>query len=187
MPVVQPGAPGDATRTLAAAPPAVAPAATTDDITFMQGMILHHAQAIAMVDLLKTHTRRNDMQLFAKKVEVSQTDEMKMMRTWLIDRHQPAPTGGHDQLMMINGQAMAPMPGMLTAQQMVALSAASGPAFDTLFLAGMIQHHEGALKMVDDLFNSPGTAHDSVVFDFATHVDSDQRMDISRMRRMLSK
>jgi uncharacterized protein (DUF305 family) len=155
----------------------------------MQGMILHHAQAIEMVNLLKTRTKRDDMQLFAKKIEVSQIDEMKMMRTWLIDRHQPAPVPaqGHGQLMMISGEPMKPMPGMLTEAQMTALGAASGPAFDNLFLAGMIQHHEGALTMVADLFATPGAAQDSVVFDFASHVDSDQRMDISRMRHMLSK
>jgi uncharacterized protein (DUF305 family) len=187
VPVVQPGAPGEETRALASAPPAVAPAATAADISFMQGMILHHSQAIAMVDLLKTRTKREDMQLLGKKIEVSQNDEMKMMRGWLIDRHQPAPAQGHDQLMMISGQPMAPMPGMLTSEQMSALGAASGPAFDKLFLAGMIQHHLGALKMVEDLFATPGAGVESVIFDFATHVDSDQRMDISRMRRMLGK
>ena len=79
------------------------------------------------------------------------------------------------------------MPGMLTPEQMKTLAAASGPAFDKLFLAGMIQHHSGALKMVEDLFGTQGAASDSMVFDFATHVDSDQRMEISRMRQMLNK
>ncbi len=187
-PVVQPGAPGEASRDVAATP-ATAPAATTADIRFMQGMILHHAQAIEMVNLLKTRTKRDDMKLFAKRIEVSQNDEMKMMRTWLIDRHQPAPVPaqGHGQLMEISGQPMAAMPGMLTEAQMKALAAASGSAFDKLFLAGMIQHHGGALTMVEDLFATPGAGQESVIFDFASHVDSDQRMEISRMRMMLSK
>ena len=187
-PVVQPGAPGDPSRDVAASP-VKAPAVTAADIRFMQGMILHHAQAIEMVNLLKTRTKRDDMQLFAKRIEVSQNDEIRMMRTWLIDRHQPAPVPaqGHGQLMMISGEPMSPMPGMLTEPQMTALAAASGPAFDALFLAGMIQHHGGALKMVEDLFAAPGAAQDSVIFDFASHVDSDQRMEISRMRRMLNK
>ncbi len=187
-PVVQPGAPGEASKNVAPSPVA-APAVVTADVRFMQGMILHHAQAIEMVDLLKTRTKRDDMRLFAKKIEVSQNDEMKTMRTWLIDRHQPAPVpaAGHGQLMMISGEPMAPMPGMLTSEQMTALAAASGPAFDRLFLNGMIQHHGGALKMVDDLFSTPGGAQDSIVFDFASHVDADQRMDISRMRMMLNK
>jgi len=185
---VQPGAPGEASKDVAATPVAAA-AVHPDDVKFMQGMILHHAQAIEMVTLLKTRTRRDDMQLIAKRMEVSQNDEMKMMRGWLIDRHQPAPAPGqgHDALMMIGGQPMAPMPGMLTSEQMKALAAASGPAFDKLFLAGMIQHHGGALKMVEDLFGTQGAAQDSIVFDFASHVDSDQRMEISRMRQMLNK
>jgi len=155
----------------------------------MQGMILHHAQAIAMVDLLKTRTKRDDMQLFGKKIEVSQNDEIKMMRNWLIDRHQPAPVPaqGHGQLMMISGEPMAPMPGMLTEPQMTVLAAVSGSSFDQLFLTGMIQHHGGALTMVGDLFATPGAGQESVIFDFASHVDSDQRMEISRMRQMLNK
>lgn len=188
-PTVQPGAPGEATKDVPSPAAATAPAVNATDVRFMQGMILHHAQAMEMVELLKTRTERDDMRLFAKKIEVSQNDELKMMRTWLIDRHQPAPSqgAGHGQLMMISGEPMAAMPGMLTEQQMKALTAAKGAAFDKLFLAGMIQHHEGALKMVADLFSTDGAAQDSMIFDFASHVDSDQRMDISRMRRMLTK
>ncbi len=185
-PSVQVGAPGAPSKDVAATPVTAAPVHAAD-VKFMQGMILHHAQAIEMVNLLKTRTKRDDMKLFAQRVEISQNDEMKMMRTWLIDRHQPAPVAsqGHGQLMEIGGQAMAPMPGMLSEAQMKALGAASGPAFDTLFLAGMIQHHGGALKMVEDLFGTQGAAQDSIVFDFASHVESDQRMEISRMQKML--
>ena len=187
-PSVQPGAPGAPSKDVSATP-VTAAAVVTADVRFMQGMILHHAQAIEMVNLLKTRTKRDDMQLMAKRMEISQNDEMKMMRTWLIDRHQPAPqpSQGHDALLLISGEPMAPMPGMLTPEQLKALGAASGPAFDKLFLAGMIQHHNGALKMVEDLFGTQGAASDSMVFDFATHVDSDQRMEISRMRQMLNK
>ncbi len=185
-PVVQPGAPG-AESQVATMGAASAPGVTPADVTFMQGMILHHAQALAMVALLETRTERADMKLLGQKIKVSQTDETKMMRTWLIDHHQPAPSpkAGHEQLFEINGQPMAPMPGMLSDAQMAALAAAKGAAFDKLFLAGMIQHHEGALEMVATLFSAPGAAADSIVFDFASHVDSDQRMEISRMRKML--
>ena len=142
--IVQPGAPGQDSTSLPALAPAKGVAPTAADITFMQGMILHHAQAIAMADLLMQRSERDDMKLLGKKIQVSQTDEMKMMRTWLIDRHQPAPSpkAGHAQLFEINGQPMAPMPGMLTDAQMAALAAAKGAAFDKLFLAGMIQHRQ---------------------------------------------
>lgn len=187
--IVQPGAPGSASKILAAAPPMAKSTYTAADTTFMQGMIHHHAQAIEMVELLKTRTSRRDMQLLGKKIEVSQNDEMKMMRNWLKDRGEEVPMDhGHGQMMMMgSGEMMAPMPGMLTERQMTALAAAKGPAFDKLFLEGMIQHHEGALTMVDALFATPGAGQESIIFDFATHVDADQRMDISRMRGMLTK
>jgi uncharacterized protein (DUF305 family) len=91
---------------------------------------------------------------------------------------------GHG-MMMIGGAMMAPMPGMLTPAEMAALERATGPEFDRLFLTGMTRHHEGALAMVRDLLGSPGAAQDPVIFDFITHVDADQRMEIARMRRML--
>jgi uncharacterized protein (DUF305 family) len=187
--VVKPGAPGQPTATLAG--PVAQPAATHTkaDTVFMQGMIHHHSQAIEMVELLKTRTQREDMKLLGLKIEVSQNDEIKMMKNWLKDRGEEAPMdhGGGHMMMMGTGQEMPPMPGMLTAEQMKELAASKGPAFDTLFLNGMIQHHIGALTMVDELFSSPGAGQDSIIFDFATHVDADQRMDISRMRQMLNK
>jgi uncharacterized protein (DUF305 family) len=185
--IVQPGSPGQPSTTLAKPAPKNVPKYTAADAKFMQGMIHHHAQAIEMVELLKTRTERKDMKLLGLKIEVSQNDEMKMMRTWLADRGEEAPMDhGHGQMMMMSaGGMMPPMPGMLTAKQMAALAAAKGPAFDKLFLEGMIQHHIGALTMVEDLFSTPGAAQESIIFDFATHVDQDQRMDISRMQGML--
>lgn len=187
--VVQPGAPGKPSTVLSAPAAKNVPKYTAADATFMQGMIHHHAQAIEMVELLKTRTQRKDMKLLGLKIEVSQNDEMKMMRNWLKDRGEEVPMDhGHGQMMMMSaGNMMPPMPGMLTEKQMKALAAAKGPAFDKLFLQGMIQHHIGALTMVDELFATPGAAQESIIFDFATHVDSDQRMDISRMRAMLTK
>jgi uncharacterized protein (DUF305 family) len=185
--IVQPGSPGQPSTTLAKPAPKNVPKYTAADATFMQGMIHHHAQAIEMVELLKTRTQRKDMKLLGLKIEVSQNDEMKMMRTWLSDRGEEVPMDhGHGHMMMMTaGTAMPPMPGMLTEKQMAALAAAKGPAFDKLFLEGMIQHHIGALTMVQDLFSTPGAAQESIIFDFATHVDADQRMDISRMQGML--
>jgi uncharacterized protein (DUF305 family) len=138
-----------------------------------------------MTALLRTRTKRDDMKLLAQRIDVSQTDEIKMMRTWLTDRGEAPPMdmsrGDHA------GMTMPMMPGMLTPEQMTALAAATGPAFDRLFLTGMIQHHEGALVMVEDLFKSPGAGTETNIFTFATHVDADQRMDISRMRGMLKE
>jgi uncharacterized protein (DUF305 family) len=188
--IVKPGAPGQPTTTLSAPPDKSIAKYTAADVKFMQGMLHHHAQAIEMVELLKTRTQRKDMKLLGLKIEVSQNDEMKMMRNWLKDRGEEVPMDhGHGQMMMMSGGGgmMAPMPGMLTEAQMKALAAAKGAAFDKLFLQGMIQHHIGALTMVEELFATPGAGQESIIFDFASHVDADQRMDISRMRAMLKK
>jgi len=164
---------------------AQAPKATQADVAFMQRMIHHHAQAVAMVDLLQTRTRREDMKLLGQRIAISQKDEIKTMKTWLADRGEEVPMDHGRGMMMVHGAMMDPMPGMLTPAQMTALEQASGPAFDRLFLVGMIQHHEGALAMVEELLRSPGAAQESAVFDFVTHVDADQRMEIARMRQML--
>jgi uncharacterized protein (DUF305 family) len=181
-PTVQPGAPGQPSTTLAGKqPPMVAMKATAADITFMQGMIAHHAQAIDMTTLLYERTQREDMKMLARRIDVSQNDEMKMMRRWLAARGAEVP-GEHAHHMMGDDHLM---PGMLTAKEMKALGEAKGPAFDTLFLEGMIKHHGGALIMVADLFKTPGAAQESDIFDFASHVDADQRMEIIRMSSML--
>jgi len=181
--VVTPGAPGEASRS-APANTAIRPEipkATPADIAFMQGMIGHHRQAIEMVELLKTRTQRDDLKLLGKRIEVSQNDEIKMMMRWLEDRGAAVP-GEH----ALHAPGAHLMPGMLTAGQMAALVSATGPVFDKLFLEGMIQHHEGALLMVEDLFKTPGAGQEAHIFDFASHVDADQRMEIHRMRGMLT-
>jgi uncharacterized protein (DUF305 family) len=189
---VQPGAPGEASTVRPAQPASPSTAHTDADTAFMQGMIHHHAQALEMVDLLTSRTERPDLRLLGDRIRISQNDEIKMMKGWLADRHEAVPVEHPDHTMtmpmagMANmPMAMPPMPGMLTADQMTALARANGSTFDRLFLTGMIQHHSGAITMVADLFKSPGAAQDSVLFDFATHVDADQRMEIARMRHML--
>jgi uncharacterized protein (DUF305 family) len=145
-------------------------------------MIHHHAQALDMTDLLKTRTSSDDMRKLGQRIELSQADEIKMMQKWLEARGQDAP-GEHAHHM-----AGAPMmPGMLTPEQMDKLAAAKGTAFDRLFLEFMIQHHQGALTMVKELFATPGAAQDSDVFAFASDVDADQRMEIARMSNMLKE
>ena len=179
--IIQPGAPGEANRVLTAdaATDLSKVQATPADVKFMQGMIGHHAQAIEMTALIAPRTSREEMKLLGQRITVSQADEMDMMRTWLRARGQeiPAEHAHHTPEGM--------MPGMLSAEQMAELTAATGEAFDKLFLRYMIQHHEGALSMVDDLFKTPGAGQEGDINAFAADVDSDQRMEIDRMRAML--
>jgi uncharacterized protein (DUF305 family) len=180
-PIVQPGAPGEANRVLTpeAASDLSKVQATPADVTFMQGMIGHHAQAIEMTDLIAARTSRAEMKLLGQRIAVSQADEMNMMRTWLRARGQEVPAEHAHH--MPGGM----MPGMLTPEQMAELAAATGEAFDRLFLRYMIQHHEGALTMVDGLFKTPGAGQEGDINAFAADVDSDQRMEIDRMRALL--
>jgi len=183
---VRPGSPGEPSRTLSTPAKAVAPPSYVNaDVEFMQSMIHHHAQAVQMVELLKTRTKRADMKLLGERMAVSQTDEIGMMKRWLADRGQAIPMDHGQGMTMMNGAMMPPMPGMLTAAEMTALEHATGAEFDRLFLIGMIKHHEGALMMVERLLNTSGAAQESVIFDFVEHVDADQRMEIARMRQML--
>lgn len=167
---------------MTAAAAAVTPKSTDADVKFMQGMIHHHAQALDMTDLLKTRTSSDDMRKLGQRIELSQADEIKMMQKWLEAHGQEAPSEHAHHM------AGAPMmPGMLTPEQMDKLAAAKGTAFDRLFLEFMIQHHQGALTMVKELFAMPGAAQDSDVFAFASDVDADQRMEIARMSNMLKE
>jgi len=159
-----------------------APTFTAADVEFMQGMIGHHTQAVDMVALLKTRTTRADMQLLGQKIDVAQTDEIRMMRTWLRDRTQDVPDAAAYRMMMAMPE-MA-MPGMLTQKDMDQLSAARGAEFDRLFLEYMIQHHQGALTMVKTLMATPGAGQDSSIFAFASEVQADQSAEITRMRAL---
>lgn len=193
-PLLQPGLPGEETHAIdpRAAVDLTRVGVTPADVRFMQGMIGHHVQAVDMVELLKTRTRREEMKRLAARIEASQRDEIAMMRGWLEARGQAAPDAhAHHTDHASGAPTETPtevlMPGMLTTAQMSALASAAGTAFDRLFLSGMIQHHEGALTMVQALFAAPGAAQDSEMFAFASDVDADQRMEISRMRALLSE
>lgn len=183
-PVIQPGAPGQPSKVLAPDTLAMGtrPSFTAADVRFMQGMIGHHAQALEMTKLLETRTGSADMRKLAKRIEVSQADEIKMMEEWLTARAQPLPDPHAHHA---HGAAL--MPGMLTPDEMARLAAAKGPAFDRLFLEFMIKHHDGALVMVRELFASPGAGQESEIYAFASDVDADQRMEIERMRAMLKE
>ena len=180
--IIQPGAPGQASRVVDAAAAADVSKVpfTPADVRFMQGMIGHHAQALDMTALVATRSSSDAIRKLAQRIELSQADEIKMMQEWLTGRGQKVP----DQHAH-HAPGATLMPGMLTAEEMARLAQAKGPEFDRLFLEFMIKHHEGALTMVQDLFAQPGAGQESDVFAFASDVDADQRMEIDRMRAAL--
>lgn len=184
---VQAGAPGDDSRPYdARSLDEIQGISHTDaDVRFMQGMIPHHAQALDMTALVPDRTSDQGFRQMALRMEISQEDEIAMMERWLRERGEEIPAGHAHHMMMDGG--MAPMPGMLTPEQMEQLAAASGVEFERLFLEFMIHHHEGALVMVKELFASPGAGQESLIFHFASHVDADQGIEIARMKKMLEE
>lgn len=186
--VVQPGAPGQPTKPLPTDTHATLPPISRADVEFMQGMIMHHSQAVEMTALIPSHTENKDVRAIGAKISSSQADEIRMMQRWLAARGQATSMEMQGMPEMdMSGNALALMPGMLTPQQMEALRNARGEEFDRLFLSGMIQHHGGALVMVQDLFNGPGAGQDAEIFDFATDVDNGQRAEIRIMQKMLEE
>jgi uncharacterized protein (DUF305 family) len=186
--VVQPGAPGTPSRRLPASTSAVAPARSQADIEFMQGMIMHHAQAVEMTALIPSHTRDKAICTLGERISLSQADEIKFMKRWLIARNAPVSMAMPGMPDMDNsGKPMPAMPGMLIPRQMRELEQAEGAGFDRKFLTGMMQHHNGALVMVKQLFDTPGAGQDADLFDFATDVDNTQRAEIKIMEGMLKE
>jgi uncharacterized protein (DUF305 family) len=166
----------------------------------MQGMIMHHSQAVEMTALIPSHTDNKGLSLLGERISASQTDEIKFMQHWLTLRGQPitmpgmsnsgamaAMPGMNSGNMDMSSHPMPLMPGMLTPAQMEALRKAHGDEFDHLFLTGMIQHHNGALTMVKELFNTPGAGQDADIFNFANDADNTQRAEIRIMQSMLDK
>jgi len=147
---------------------------------------MHHQQAVEMTALIPSHTENKDLRSLGARISSSQSDEIKFMKRWLGARGEPvsmAMPGMPD--MDMSGHPMVLMPGMLTHEQMEALRKAKGVDFDRLFLTGMIQHHNGALIMVDDLFDTAGAGQDADLFNFATDADNTQRAEIRIMQMML--
>ena len=184
--IVQPGAPGEATRVISAekATDLSRVQFTAADVRFMQGMIGHHAQALEMAALVPERTQRDDMRLLAKRIDLSQADEIRMMQHWLEARGQQVPGPHAHHAAGATGATL--MPGMLSTEEMARLAAARGDAFDRLFLELMIKHHEGALTMVKELYATAGAGQESEIHAFTSDVDSDQRMEIDRMRGMIA-
>ena len=186
--IVQPGAPGQPTKTLPPTTKGTLPPRSLADVAFMQGMIMHHAQAVEMTALISSHTENKDLRILGARISHSQSDEILLMKRWLVTRGESIamPMPGMPD-MHASGHAMPLMPGMLTPEQMEALRKAKGAEFDRLFLTGMIQHHGGALTMVKDLFDTAGAGQDADLFDFATDVDTGQRAEIRIMQAMLEQ
>ena len=189
--VVQPGAPGKPGKTLPRSTKAALPPLSQADVEFMQHMIMHHAQAIEMTALIDSHSESKDLHALGSRISRSQSDEIKFMQRWLAVRAEPASMPPQKMLGMdhenMSHESMPLMPGMLTPEQMEALRKARGADFDRLFLTGMIQHHNGALTMVKDLFDTAGAGQDAELFNFATDVDTGQRAEIKIMHEMLER
>jgi len=250
--IVQPGAPGQPSRILPEGTRATAPPISPKDIEFMEGMILHHSQAVELTELIQDRTEDTDIRLLGGRIMSSQSDEIEFMKAWLksvgqwggsqwggsqlgsgavvsgavgsgavgsnqrsvssgavgqsgwrtspsmshgsggygtsgaqgaLENQETSRNQGSPKSAGMSGHAG--MPGMLSPQQMTALKRASGKEFDRLFLLGMIQHHEGALVMVKDLFETAGAGQNAELFGFATDVDSGQRAEIATMKRLL--
>ena len=213
--VVQPGAPGKPSRALPPSTRGTLPPLSQADVEFMQGMIVHHAQAVEMTALMASHTENQELRSLGSRISRSQSEEIKFMRRWLAVRGEPisrasssasrssvrtapgtasaGPTTGDMTGMDMPGMSHLShrppglMPGMLTSEQMEALRKAKDAEFDRLFLTGMIQHHNGALLMVEDLFDTAGAGQDAELFNFATDVDTGQRAEIRIMQGLLER
>lgn len=182
----QAGAPNHPPRTpaeLAAADSGREPF-TQADVHFISGMIGHHSQAVLMAGWAPSHGASPAIQSLCERIVVAQRDEINFMKTWLSDRHLPIPTVDVN-MMMMPGMKMDMMPGMLTAEELKELDDARGKDWDRLFLKDMIKHHEGAIEMVHQLFDSYGAAQDDKIYKFATDVNADQTTEIDRMTAML--
>jgi uncharacterized protein (DUF305 family) len=190
--LVQPGAPGQASRTLPSDTRAKLTLHSPKNTEFMQGMIMHHAQAVEMTAMIEARTENKAIRLVGARISQSQSDEMAFMKRWLeardesVEMAMPANTGSHAHGSHGSDHSML-MPGMLSAKHMLSLKEAKGAEFDRLFLSGMIQHHEGALVMVKDLFDTAGAGQDAELFNFASDVDSGQRAEIKIMQTLLDK
>jgi uncharacterized protein (DUF305 family) len=189
--IVQPGAPGQPTKVLPANTTAKLPPLSAKDVEFMQGMIMHHGQAVEMTAMIELRTKNKGVRLIGAKISQSQTDEINFMKRWLVRRGEktemPMPEMSKMKGMDHSRHMNMLMPGMLTDEQMEDLRTAKGAKFDELFLKGMIQHHEGALVMVKDLFESAGAGQDAEIFNFSSDIDTGQRGEIKIMQNMLGE
>jgi uncharacterized protein (DUF305 family) len=162
------------------------PPYTAADVHFMSGMIGHHAQAVLMAGWAPSHGASGAVRALCERIVVGQRDEIASMQRWLGERHEPVPPADPRGHIMPGMDHPMLMPGMLTPEQMAQLDSARGPDFDRLFLTFMIQHHQGAITMVEQLLSVAGAAQDGTIFRFSSDVNADQTTEIDRMRRMLA-
>jgi uncharacterized protein (DUF305 family) len=155
----------------------------------MSGMIPHHAQAVLIAGWAASHGARTDVRTLCERQVVAQRDEIEFMRNWLRDRGEPVPAANatHHRMKMNGVEHDMLMPGMLSPEQLAELDKARGTEWDRLFLRAMIRHHEGAIKMVDDLFASFGALQDDDVYKLASDIYADQSTEIERMQKMLDR
>ena len=178
---------GDSAAIANAKPDATRFPHTEADVHFISAMIGHHAQAIIMAQLAPTHGASQQIRTLAGRIINAQQDEIALMQQWLRDRGQPVPEPTRTGVKMTMGGMThdMSMPGMLTEEQLQQLDRAQGKEFDELFLALMIQHHQGAVTMVKELFSTRGAGLDETVFKLASDVNVDQTTEIARMQKML--
>ncbi len=178
-PIIQPGAPGESSRTLAPeAASAIADSSyTVADVKFLQGMIVHHQQAIVMSSLAPKRTNNKTILDLASRIDVSQEDEINFMVSWLQDRGENVPDLNH----MHHMHMPMNMVGMATPEQLEDLKNSNGTDFDRLFLQLMIAHHDGALEMVKELKGYVGSTYDPVLNEFVSDLVNDQGVEIERM------
>lgn len=181
-PIVQPGAPGQATRSLTAeeAIRIADSSYSAADAIFMRQMIPHHTQALALAALVKERTNSPELIDIAGRIDSAQADEIAFMKEWLTDRGEPTTPVKE----MMDHHAMMAM-GMASPSQMTSLAEKQGTEFDRMFLQLMITHHDGAVTMVEDLLELPGAAYDPVLFEFTSDVTNDQTAEIERMHELL--
>ena len=154
------------------------------DVRFMSGMIYHHAQAVLIAGWAPSHDASASLRALCERIVVGQSDEIALMRRWLGDRHEDVPEANPAHSMMPGMNPTPMMPGMLSAEQLAQLDGARGPEFDRLFLTFMIQHHKGAIRMVNQLFGA-SAGEQETVYRFASGVYADQTTEIERMQKML--
>lgn len=183
VPILQPGAPGGAPREIS--PEEAIRIAKTghspDDARFMQDMIPHHHQAIEMAALVADRTNNADLIDVAGRIDAAQGDEIAFMQNWLAERGEPVPQPDAHHAMHTSHK----MAGMATPEQMAELAASEGAAFDQLFLQLMIRHHDGAVTMVENLLEQPGSAYDPTLFEFTSEITNSQTAEIERMNSLL--
>jgi len=172
-------------RTLPVQPVPAATAASEADIAFIRGMIVHHEQAIEMSAMAPARAEAQGVLTLARRIAVAQEDEIARMRRWLESRGGWEPgdvdPGHHDPM-----HGAGDVHGMLSRAEIEGLEASSGPEFDRRFLELMIRHHEGAIAMVRELFATDGAAQDAEMYELASDVEGEQRVEIQRMQRMLA-